>query len=194
MDYGRLFLFMTAATAVMAFVTHLWCWAYRGVERMVFRRKLSELCQELGRERLEDDEIDRRRLLAPRYMTWEQAMIDFRGGVPIDDILDRLNGEFPPRASEIQHGSPFPPSASSAAPIGIPELVTVCGIVAIYACLFGIGFKPVGMEFLIQKTREKFGGNAQPPPPSKDGPTGFPGTPGPTGAIGPSGPTGMPIG
>lgn len=159
MDYGRLLMFMIAATAAMASVTHLWCWAYLSLERMVILRKLSGLFLELDQERLEDDEIERRRLLAPRYMTWEQAMADFRGGVPIDDVLDRLNGEFPPRASEIQHGSPLPPPGSLGTSISGPAVAAVFGIVAIYMCLFGIGIKPAGMEFLIQKAREQFGGD-----------------------------------
>lgn len=194
MDYGRLFLFMTAAMVVMALVTHLWSWAYRTVERMVIRRKIYQLCGELDLTCSEDDEIDRRRLLAPHYMTWEQAMVDFRGGVPIDDILDRLNGEFPPRASEIQSGSPLPPPASSSVPMSVPELVAQAGIVAIYACLFGIGLRPAGMEFLMQKTREQFGGNSQPPAPLEQVSTGSGGVGGQRGSIGPSGPTGMPMG
>jgi len=167
MDYGRLFLFMTAATAVMAGVTHFWCWAYRGLERTIIRRKLFKLCRELDLECPEDDELERRRLTAPRYMTWEQAMADFRGGVPIDDVLDRLNGEFPPRASEIQHGSPFPPSGSFPASINGPALVAVFGTMALYMCLFGVELKPEGVEFLVRKAKEKFGGDPQPSTPTR---------------------------
>jgi len=163
MDYGRLFLFMASATAVMALGTHLWCGIYRVVERAVFRRKLSELCQTWDRECLEDEETERRRLLAPRYMTWEQAVEDFRGGVPLDDVLDRLNGQFPPRAADIQKAGPVASSGALKSPISGPELAATLTIVAIFGCLFGIGFKPDGMEFLIQKVREQFGSN--PPTP-----------------------------
>ena len=164
MDYGRLFLFMAAATGVMAIGTHLWCWAYRVVERAVFRRKLASLCQTWERECLEDDEIERRRAVAPRYMTWEQAMNDFRGGLPLDDVLDRLNGQFPPRAADIQKSVPGPIPGSVSSGISGPALAAVLTTVAVFACLYGIGFKPEGLEYLIQKAREQFGNNPPPPP------------------------------
>ncbi len=73
-DYGRRVLCMAAATFVMSLATHLWCWVYHVVERAVFRRKLASLCYTLGQECLEDEEVERRRLVAPRYQTWVQAM------------------------------------------------------------------------------------------------------------------------
>ena len=164
MDYGRLFLFMAVATGVMAIATHLWCAVYRMVERAVFRRKLSELCQTWDRECLEDEEVERRRAVAPRYMTWEQAMGDFRGGLPLDDILDRLNGEFPPRAADIQKAAPGAAPAPLNSSLNGPALAAVLTTVAIFACLYGIGFKPEGLEYLIQKAREQFGGNSPQPP------------------------------
>jgi len=164
MDYGRLFLFMAASAFVMSLATHLWCWVYHVVERAVFRRKLVSLCQALGQECLEDEEIERRRLFAPRYQTWEQAMEDFRGGVPLDDVLDRLNGEFPPRASEIQKPGPAAPSGSLNTSINGQALVAVLGTMALLMCLFGIGLKPEGVEFLIQKAKEQFGGDHPQPP------------------------------
>ena len=158
MDYGRLFLFMAAATGVMAIATHLWCWVYKAVERSVFRRKLTDLCRALDLECLEDEEIERRRAVAPRYMTWEQAMGDFRGGVPLDDILDRLNGEFPPKAADIQFAGPSTPAMTPKQlenAISGPVLASVLGIMAILACIYGIGLKPEGVEILIKNLREK---------------------------------------
>lgn len=159
MDYGRLFLFMAAATAAMAIGTHLWCWVYHVVERSIFRRKLADLCQAWDLECLEDDEIERRRAAAPRYMTWEQAMGDFRGGVPIDDILDRLNGQFPPRAAEIQKPEPSVPSGSPNSTLSGPAVSSVLITMAVLACIFGVGIKAEGVEFLIQKAKEQFGGD-----------------------------------
>ena len=164
MDYGRLFLFMAAATGVMAIGTHLWCWAYRVVERAVFRRKLNSLCQTWERECLEDDEIERRRAAAPRYMTWEQAMADFRGGVPLDDILDSLNGEFPPKAADIQHAGPSTRPGPLNGGLSGPALASVLITMAVFACILGVGLKPEGVEYLIQKAKEQFGGGSPPPP------------------------------
>lgn len=164
MDYGRLFLFMAAATAAMAIGTHLWCWVYCALERMVIRRKLSELCQSWDRECLEDEETERRRLVAPRYQTWEQAMGDFRGGVPLDDILDRLNGQFPPRAAEIQKpGLLTPPGPNPV--ISGPALAVILTGMAILTCVYGLGSRAEAVEYLIQKAKEQFGYPPQPPTP-----------------------------
>lgn len=165
MDYGRLFLFMAAATGAMAIATHLWCWAYCVVERAIFRRKLSSLCQTWERECLEDDEIERRRAAAPRYTTWEEAMEGFRGGAPIDDVLDRLNGEFPPRAADIQHGPSLPSPGASG--LSGTALASVLIPMAIMTCIFGVNLKPEWVELLIQKAREQFGSGSPTTPGGK---------------------------
>lgn len=158
MDYGRLFLFMAVATAVMAIGTHLWCWVYSVVFRATLYWRIERLHKQFEIWDAEEKEIERRRAIAPRYMTWEQAMADFRGGVPLDDILDRLDGKFPPKAADIQFAGPSTPPMTPKElenAVSGPVLASVLGIMAILACIYGIGLKPEGVEILIKNLREK---------------------------------------
>lgn len=124
MDYGRLFLFMAAATGAMALGTHLWCWAYQLVAKSVFRRALLRLEQE-------EAELDGRRAGATPYMTYEQFRADLMDGTPIDMILDRVNGKFPPPAAQVQHpgdASHTLTSTSLLIPIAVAGLMVAFGI------------------------------------------------------------------
>lgn len=162
MDYGRLFLFMAAATAVMAIGTHLWCWVYSVVRRMVLRRELAHLCEEWNRPDPEEEALDLRRTSAPPYRTYEQFRADVLSmGVPIDDILDRCNGKLPPKAAEIQKADPAAPPSPEALQktISGPVLATTLITLAVMTCLYGCPSHRF-IEALLKSAKEQLG---QPP-------------------------------
>jgi hypothetical protein len=110
MDYWRLFLVTAALMGAMAFLTCLCCWVSTTVRDIRLRR-------EWARQEREEQEIEERRAHAPRYMTYEQFREDVLGcAVPIDEILDRLNGQLPPKAANIQ-------KAGLSIPISMPALI-----------------------------------------------------------------------
>lgn len=157
MDYGRLFLFMIVATATMAIGTHLWCWIYSVVFRLSIYWRIDRLRKQLEMDNLQEVEIERRRAVSPRYLTWEQAMVDFRGDASLDDILDRLNGKFPPNAADIQNPGPSVPTTPKELENAIsgPVLATTIIILAIMTGILGVGPTQKGVEELIRWAREK---------------------------------------
>lgn len=146
MDYGRLSMFMVVATAAMAIATHLWCWAYRKTAYSILKREWS-------RQDREEQEIEERRARAPRYHTYEQFQSDIRDlAVPLDEILDRLNGKFPPRAADLPKAQPSMASDSLSG-VGLSAVLVTLAMVT---CLYGSP-SPKFVEALLQIAKDQFG-------------------------------------
>jgi hypothetical protein len=134
MDYWRLFTVMAFAMGAMAFATCLCCWVHTVVKGVILRR-------EWVRQEREEQEIGERRARAPRYMTYEQFREDVLGcAVPIDEILDRLNGQLPSRAADIQHaGLPIPVS---------PAALIFGGLLLLGCRYYGLKMNPPTLQFI----------------------------------------------
>lgn len=97
MDYGRLFLFMTAATLVAALSTHAAFWLYGIVRRSVLHREALKFVNgdRLFLQALAKDDGDANRATAKPYSSYSEFHEAVRSGVPLDEILDRCNGTLP---------------------------------------------------------------------------------------------------
>lgn len=160
MDYGRLFLFMAAATSVMATGTHLWCWVYSVVRKMVLRREMLRMYGQLALPDPEDEAVDRRRFTAQPYRTYEQFRTDVVGmAIPLDDILDRLNGQMPPKEADLPKLDTTTPTGALTS-TGLQQAISGQALVAGLGVLllmiyYDIPLNAKAVEILVANLREK---------------------------------------